>query len=42
MAKVEAGPKHGSRAAGPTGTLSIEPCPLKGLSRVKENLHAQF
>jgi len=42
MAKVEPGPKRGSRRACPTGTLSTEWCPLKGLSRVKGNFHARF
>jgi hypothetical protein len=42
MAKVESGPKRSSRRACPTGTLSTEWCPLKGLSRVKGNFHARF
>ena len=42
MAKVESGSKRSSRGACPTGTLSTESCPLKGLSRVKGNFHAQI
>ena len=42
MAKVESGPKRFPRRACPTGTLSTEWCPLRGLSRVKGNFHAQF
>src|SRR6266545_3903463 len=42
MAKVESGPKRFSRQACPTGTLSTEWCPLRGLSRVKGNFHARF
>src|SRR5437773_9367657 len=42
MAKVESGPKRFSRQACPTGTLSTEWCPLKGLRRVKGNFHARI
>ena len=41
MAKVESGSRFSWRAC-PTGTLSTESCPLKGLSRVKGNFHARF
>ena len=41
-AKVESGSKRSSRGACPTGILSTESCPLKGLSRVKGNFHARF